>query len=156
MSSASSWIVLAKFVRDLTKINDNQVRKEQPKTKSVQTPPRKLKSQSFVLLNSFPYRKPPYSKNLGGGTPPQGGFNPPPIWGRRVESFDPGLLRTFPHPSWTKFLTQRFSDLDSFLPPPKSSPLGSGRLHLLRRSAALARLGASWAEKIAFQEAFKN
>ena len=35
-------------------------------------------------------------------------------------------------------------------------PVASGRLHLLRRSAALARLGGSWAEKIAFQEAFQN
>ena len=35
-------------------------------------------------------------------------------------------------------------------------PVASGRLHLLRRSAALARLGASWAEKIGFQEALKN
>ena len=35
-------------------------------------------------------------------------------------------------------------------------PVASGRLHLLRRSAALARLGASWAEKVAFQEAFQN
>ena len=26
-------------------------------------------------------------------------------------------------------------------------PLGTGRLYLVRRSAALARLGASWAEK---------
>ena len=43
-----------------------------PRTKSVQTPTRKIKSQSLVLLNSFPYRKPPYSKNLGGGTPPRG------------------------------------------------------------------------------------
>ena len=43
-----------------------------PRTKSAQTPTRKIKSQSFVLLNSFPYRNPPYSKNLGGGTPPRG------------------------------------------------------------------------------------
>ena len=48
-----------------------------PRTKSVRTPPRKLKSQSFVLLNSFPYRKPPYSKNVGRRYSPQGGFNPP-------------------------------------------------------------------------------
>ena len=45
-----------------------------PRTKSVRTPPRKLKSQSFVLLNSFPYRKPPYSKNVGRRYSPQGGF----------------------------------------------------------------------------------
>ena len=48
-----------------------------PRTKSVQTRTRKLESQSFVLLNSFPYRKPPYSKNLGRRYSPQGGFNPP-------------------------------------------------------------------------------
>ena len=33
----------------------------------------------FWLRNSLSYRNPPYSKNLGGGTPPQGGFNPPPF-----------------------------------------------------------------------------
>ena len=31
--------------------------------------------QSFVLPNSFPYRNPPYSKNLGRRYSPQGGFN---------------------------------------------------------------------------------
>ena len=35
-------------------------------------------------------------------------------------------------------------------------PVASGRLLPLRRFAALAPLGGSWAEKIAFQEAFKN
>ena len=31
--------------------------------------------QSFLLLNSLPYRNPPYSKNLGRRYSPQGGFN---------------------------------------------------------------------------------
>ena len=35
-------------------------------------------------------------------------------------------------------------------------PPGPGRLHHLRRSAALASLGGSWVEKVAFQEAFQN
>ena len=35
-------------------------------------------------------------------------------------------------------------------------PLGPARLYLVRRSAALARLGASWAEKMVLKEAFKN
>ena len=35
-------------------------------------------------------------------------------------------------------------------------PVAPGRLLPERRKTALARLGASWAEKIAFQEAFKN
>ena len=50
-----------------------------PRTKSVQTPTGKIKSQSFVLLNSFPYRTPPYSENVGRRYSPQGGFNPPDI-----------------------------------------------------------------------------
>ena len=46
-----------------------------PRRKSVQAPKGKIKSQSFVLLNSFPYRNPPYSKNVGRRYSPQGGFN---------------------------------------------------------------------------------
>ena len=85
---------------------------------SVQTPTRNIIAQSFVLINSFPYRKPPYSKNVGRRYSPQGGFNPPPNRGRRARSFDPGLL-VLPSPSpWTKFLTQRFWEPDSCLPPP--------------------------------------
>ena len=45
-----------------------------PRRKSVRTPPRKLKSPSFVLPNSFPYRNPPYSKNLGRRYSPPGGL----------------------------------------------------------------------------------
>ena len=51
--------------------------RRKPRTKSVRTPSRKLKCPSCVLLNSFPYRKPPYSKNVGRRYSPQGGFNPP-------------------------------------------------------------------------------
>ena len=64
-----------------------------PRRKSVQTPTRKIKSQSFVLLNSFPYRKPPYSKNVGRRYSPQGGFNPPPygvgVWDTHTSSPNP-------------------------------------------------------------------
>ena len=104
----------------------------------------------FVLLNSFPYRKPPYSKNVGRRYSPQGGFNPPPNRGRRVER--DYQVSGFFFSSLSGFF---FSEVLVFplLNPP---PVASGRLHLLRRSAALARLGASWAEKVAFQEAFKN
>ena len=109
-----------------------------------------------ILQNFLPCHKAANFKNERRRYSPQGGLQFAAQSGSACEMGTRGLLLTFPHPSWTKFLTQRFSDLDSFLPPPKSSPLGSGRLHLLRRSAALARLGASWAEKIAFQEAFKN
>ena len=128
-----------------------------PRTNSVQTPTRNIIAQNFVLLNSFPYRKPPYSKNVGRRYSPQGGFNPPPNWGRRVRPVHAGLLQTFRISSLTHFLTQRFLEPERLafplLNPP---PGGSGRLHLRRRSTALARLGASWAEKIAFQEASKN
>ena len=44
----------------------------------------------------------------------------------------------------------------SCLPLLNPPPVASGRLPPLRRFAALAPLGGSWAEKIAFQEAFKN
>ena len=60
-----------------------------------------------------------------------------------------------PDPSKANLPKRRFSEVLVFplLNPP---PVASGRLHLLRRFAALARLGGSWAEKIGFQEAFKN
>ena len=58
-----------------TKPRIQEPAEDNPRTKSVQTPPRKLNSQSFVLLNSFPYRNPPYSKNVGRRYSPQGGFN---------------------------------------------------------------------------------
>ena len=112
-----------------------------PRRKSVQTPTGKIKSLSFVLLNSFPYRKPPYSKIVGRRSSPLGGFNPPPNLGRRVRSQSPGLL-VLPSPSpWTKFLTQRFWELDSRLPPPKSSPSSLGPTP---SAAAICGAGVSW------------
>ena len=82
---------------------------------------------------------------MGGGTPPQGGLP-----GTACEMGIPGLrillLISF------RILLLRGSCFPLLNPP----PVGPGRLHLLRRSAALAPLGGSWAEKIAFQEAFKN
>ena len=81
---------------------------------------------------------------------PQGGFNPPPISGRRVELHHEVSESFLPSSFWILLLGGSCFPL---LNPP---PVASGRLHLLRRSAALARLGGSWAEKVAFQEAFKN
>ena len=82
--------------------------------------------------------------------PPRGGFNPPP--------YGVGVLNGTTRSSYPSVYPPSgffFSEVLVFplLNPP---PVASGRLHLLRRSAALARLGASWAEKVAFQEAFKN
>ena len=95
--------------------------------------------QSF--RTSFHATKRPTSKTSGGGTPPKGGFNPPPNSGRRVEWGSPGLL-VLPSPSpWTKFLTQRFWEPVSCLPPPKSSPSSLGPTP---SSAAICGAGASW------------
>ena len=69
-----------------------------------------------------------------------------------------GVLNTA-HGFSESFLPSSFRILllgGSCLPLLNPPPVASGRLHLLRRSAALARLGGSWAEKVAFQEAFKN
>ena len=46
-----------------------------PRRKSVRTPSGKLKSPSFLLANSLPYRKGPDSENFGRRYSPQGGFN---------------------------------------------------------------------------------
>ena len=102
-----------------------------PRTKSVQTPTRRMKSQSFVLHNSFPYRKPPYSKNYGRRYSPQGGFNPPPIPGRRVRQEYKVFLSSF----WILLLR------GSCLPPPKSSPSSLGPTPA---AAAICGAGASW------------
>ena len=99
--------------------------------------------QSFILLNSFPYRNPPYSKNVGRRYSPQGGFNPPPNRGRRAGRSGRGLLAlsgVLPKPIFQSQGSQSLSPAFPFLNPP---PPGPGRLHLLRRFAALARLGAS-------------
>ena len=121
-----------------------------PRRKSVRTPSGKLKSPSFLLPNSLPYRNPPYSKNLGRRYSPQGGFNPPPN-GVGVLDSAHGFCQSFlPSSFWILLLG------GSCLPLLNPPPVASGRLLPLRRSAALAPLGASWAEKIAFQEAFKN
>ena len=102
--------------------------------------------QSFLLPNSLPYRNPPYSKNLGRRYSPQGGFNPPP---NGYGVLDGDTRSSYPPSGFS------FSEVLVFplLNPP---PVASGRLLPLRRFAALAPLGGSWAEKIAFQEAFKN
>ena len=106
--------------------------------------------QAFFFQTPFLTATLPTTKTLGGGTPPQGGFNPPP-YGVGVRDKHTRSSNHSSHPPSGFF----FSEVLVFplLNPP---PVASGRLHLLRRSAALARLGASWAKKIAFQEAFKN
>ena len=121
-----------------------------PRRKSVRTPSGKLKSPSFLLPNSLPYRKGPDSENFGRRYSPQGGFNPPPT--------GVGVFRLGCEVS-ESFLPYSFRILllgGSCFPLLNPPPVGPGRLHLLRRSAALAPLGGSWAEKIVFQEAFKN
>ena len=55
-------------------------------------PQKKLRSQNIVLLNSFPYSNPPYSKNVGRRYSTPGGFNPPPNQGRRARWLMPSLL----------------------------------------------------------------
>ena len=68
----------------------------------------------------------------------------------------PGLLvppGVLPKPTFQSQGSGSLSLAFPFLNPP---PPGRARLQLLRRSAALARLGTSWTEKIVFQEAFKN
>ena len=111
-----------------------------PRRKSVRTPSGKLKSPSFLLPNSLPYRKGPDSENFGRRYSPQGGFNPPPngvgVLNQAIQVFE------FPSGFF-------FSEVLVF-PLLKPPPVASGRLPPLRRSAALARLGASWIEKIAF------
>ena len=82
--------------------------------------------------------------------------DPPPNWGRRAEWLSPGLLvpsGVLPEPT---FQSQGSGSLSPAFPLLNPPPPGRARLHLLRRSAALARLGGSWAEKVAFQEAFKK
>ena len=100
-----------------------------PRTKSVQTPTRKIKSQSFVLLNSFPYRKPPYSKNIGRRySPPRGAsINPPPApWGRsracQIDSRCLLHLQILPHPSHNSPSYICKSYVGGSMTPPFSSP----------------------------------
>ena len=49
-----------------------ELAKDKAENNSVQTPTTNIRSQSFVLRCSLSYRNSPYSKNLGGGTPPRG------------------------------------------------------------------------------------
>ena len=102
--------------------------------------------QAFFFQTPFLIARVQTPKTLGGGTPPRGASIRLPS---RVGVLDGHTRSSYPPSGFF------FSEVLVFplLNPP---PVGSGRLHPLRRSAALARLGASWAEKIAFQEAFKN
>ena len=106
--------------------------------------------QAFFFQTPFLIATLPTPKTLGGGTPPRGAsIRRPSRVGvlNRTHGFSESFL---PSSFWILLLGGSCFPL---LNPP---PVASGRLHLLRRSAALARLGASWAEKIPFQEAFKN
>ena len=82
----SSFLVRssANFAKKIQELAEDKA--ENPRTcrgqsrekKSVRTPSGKLKSPNFLLLNSLPCRNSPYSKRLGGGTPPQGSKKPNP------------------------------------------------------------------------------
>ena len=102
--------------------------------------------QAFFFQTPFLIARVQTPKTLGGGTPPRGASIRRPS---RVGVLDKYTRSSYPPSGFF------FSEVLVFplLNPP---PVASGRLPPLRRSAALARLGASWAEKIAFQEAFKN
>jgi len=70
--------------------------------------------------------------------------------GRRAESLKPGP------PDSSSYLFPDSFLRGSCLPPPKSSPGGCAFRRADLKTGGSARLGGSWAEKIAFQEAFKN
>ena len=94
-----------------------------------------LNLQAFFFQTPFLIATLPTPKTLGGGTPPQGGFNPPPISGRRAK-FTGRVLRILPpillpHSSSRRFLS----------PPPKSSPSSLGPTP---SAAAKNGAGASW------------
>ena len=106
-----------------------------PRTNSVQTPTRNIIAQSFVRLNSFPYRNPPYSKNVGRRYSPPGGLQSAAQPGTACGTRTPGLrillLISF------RILLLR----GSCPPPPKSSPSRPGPTP---SSAAICGAGASW------------
>ena len=106
-----------------------------PRTKSVRTPTRKLKSQSLVPPDSFPYRNAPDSENVRRRYSPPGGLQSAAQRGRRVE-YGPRVLPILPpillpHSSSRRFLS----------PPPKSSPSSLGPTP---SAAAKNGAGASW------------
>ena len=106
--------------------------------------------QAFFFQTPFLIATLPTPKTLGGGTPPRGASIRRPS---RV-----GVLNST-HGFSESFLPSSFRILllgGSCLPLLNHPPVASGRLLPLRRFAALAPLGGSWAKKIVFQEAFKN
>ena len=105
----------------------------------------KLCSSKLLSLS-----QPSLLQNRWAAVLPPGGLQSAALRGRRVKQAHEVSESFLPSSFWILLLGGSCFPL---LNPP---PVASGRLHLLRRSAALARLGASWAEKIAFQEAFKN
>ena len=102
--------------------------------------------QAFFFQAPFLIATLPTPKTLGGGTPPRGASIRRPTGSacgtrtRGLRILPPILL---PDSSSRRFL----------FPPPKSSPSSLGPTP---SAAAKNGAGASWAEKIAFQEAFKN
>ena len=111
---------------------------------------KKSQLHNAILQNFFPSHKAAEIKNERRRHSPQGGLQSAAQRGRRARWGTRGL-RILPSISFGILLSEVL--VFPLLNPP---PVASGRLPPLRRSAALARLGASWAEKIAFQEAFKN
>ena len=127
----------ANFVKKIQKLAEDKA--ENPRTcrgqsrekKSVRTPPRKLKSQSFALLYFFalPQRS-GLRKRWAAVLPPRGGFNPPPT-GNGVSN----------HAIKVSASLSGFFFSEVLSPPPKSSPTGSGPTP---SAAAICGAGASW------------
>ena len=110
------FVVLGEVFRQLCQENPRTCRgqsresknlpRTKPRRKSVRTHSGKLESPSFLLPNSLPYRKGPDSENFARRYYPQGGFNPPPILGRRARSLNPGHLKpsgVLPKPTFPRF-----------------------------------------------------
>ena len=140
------FVVLGQVVGQLCQENPRTCRgqsresknlpRTKPRRKSVRTPPRKLKSfKALFFQTPFLIATAQTPKTLGGGTPPQGGFNPPP-YGDGVLN---NSIQVFEFPSGSSFRILLLRG--SCLPPPKSSPTGPGPTP---SSAAICGAGAPW------------
>ena len=134
----------ANFVKKIQKLAEDKA--ENPRTCRGQSREKKIRTDAYqkteilklcssiLLCLTATVRTP---KTLGGGTPPPGGLQSAAHRVRRVESLHQGLLVLLLISFWILLL--RGSCFPLLNPPPP----GPGRLHLLRRSAAFSRLGAS-------------